>query len=169
MQKAREEYYWENLPAFSNETSCNMTDIFQSMIKSTGLLSSEIHEVKESWTGWSELQYANYALRTLPKGLKFFHPMSSSESPKVTGLTGIHHCDALCHFNRVTHCSWCGKEGKNEGTVINLLWMAHYKLGLVCKKCFCCPLVTSEAIQHHGQKSCQPSVEGGTDKSSLST
>ena len=31
------------------------------------------------------------------------------------GLTSIHHPDALLHFNRVTHCPWCGKEGQNEG------------------------------------------------------
>ena len=146
-----------------------MADIFQNMIKSAGLLSSEIYEIKETWTGQSKLQYANYALRTLPKGLRFFHPMSPSESPKVMGLTGIHHPNALHCFNRVTHCLWCGKEGQNEGTVINHLWMTHYKLGLVCKKCFCCPSVTSEAIQCHGHKSCQPYAEGGPNESSSLT
>ena len=45
-----------------------MTDIFWSMIKSAGLLHSEIYEIQETWTGWHELQYANYALKTLPKG-----------------------------------------------------------------------------------------------------
>ena len=102
------------------------------------------------------------------KGLKFFCPVSPSESPKSMGLTNIHHPDALCCFNRVTHCLWCGKEGQNEGTIINHLQMMHYKLGLMCKKHFCCPLVTSEAIQHHGQKRCQPSAEGGPDESSSS-
>ena len=72
-----------------------MVDIFWSMIKSTGLLSPKIYEIKETWTKCSELQYANYTLRTLPKGLKFFHPVSPSESLKVMGLTGIHHPDAL--------------------------------------------------------------------------
>ena len=88
---------------------------------SASLLSSKIHKIKETWTGWSKLQYANYALRTLSKGLRFFHPVSPSESPNVMGLTGIHHPDALHHFNGVIHCSWCGKEGQNEGTVINHL------------------------------------------------
>ena len=46
-----------------------MVDVFQSMIKYAGLLGSKIHEIKEIWTGQSELQYANYALRTLQKGL----------------------------------------------------------------------------------------------------
>ena len=93
------------------------------------------------------------------KGLKFFHHVSPSESPKVMGLTNIHHPDALCHSNGVTHCPWCGKEGQNEGMIINHLQTMHYKLGLVCEKCFCCPLVTSEAIWHHGQKSHQPTAE----------
>ena len=168
MQKAREEYYWEKCPHFNNKTPCNMTDVSWSMIESTSLLSSEIHEIKECWTGKSKLQYANYALRTLPKGLKFFHPVSPSESPKAMGLTGIHHPNTLHCFNIVTYCSWCGKEWQNEGTVINHLWTVHYKLGLVCKKCFCCPVVTSKAIWHHGCKSCQPSMEGGADESSSS-
>ena len=146
-----------------------MMDVFQSMVESTGLLCSEVHEIKEKWTGQSKLQYAKHALRTLPKGLKFFHPVSYLESPKVTGLTGIHHPNALYHFNGVTHCLWCGKEGQNEGTVVNHWRMVHYRLGLVCKKCFGCPSVTSEAIQCHGQKSHQPSAEGGMDESLSST
>ena len=88
-----------------------MADIFQTMIESASLLSSKIYKIKETWTGQSELQYANYALRTLPKGLKFFHPVSPSESPKVMGLTSIHHPDTLCLFNGVTHCLCCRKEG----------------------------------------------------------
>ena len=136
-----------------------MVDIFWSMIKFASLLSSKIYKIKETWTGQHELQYTNYALRTLPKGLKFFHPLSPSESPKVIGLTIIHHPNAFNHFNGVTHCLWCGKEEQNEGPVINYLWLTHYKLGLVCKKCFCCPLVTSVAIWCHDCKSCQPSAE----------
>ena len=139
------------------------------MIKSAGLLSSKIHEIKKTWTGQSELQYANYALRTLPKGLKFFCPVSPLESPKVMGLTSIHLLNALHHFNGVTHCPWCGREGQNKGTLINHLQTTHYKLGLVCKKCFCCPSVTSEAIQCHDCKSCQPSAEGGLNESSSLT
>ena len=138
------------------------------MIESSGLLGSKIYEIQETWTGQHKLEYANYALKTLPKGLKFFHPVSPSESPKVMGLTNIHHPDALHHFNGVTHCPWCRKEGQNEGMIVNHLQMMHYKLGLVCEKCFCCPLVTSEAIWHHGQKSCQPSAEGSPDESSSS-
>ena len=138
------------------------------MIKSTGLLGSEIYEIQETWMGQHKLEYANYALKTMLKGLKFFCPVSPSESLKVMGLTNIHHPDALCHFNGVTHCPWCRKEGQNEGTIINHLQMMHYKLGLMCEKCFHCPSVTSKAMQYHGWKSCQPSAEGGPDESSSS-
>ena len=169
VEKAREEYYWENHPCFNNKTSRDMIDVFQNMAKFTSLLSLEIYEIREDWTGQRELQYANHALRTLPKGLKFFHPVSPSESPKVMDLTGIHHSDALHHFNGVTNCPWCGKEGQNDGTIIRHLRMVHDKLGLVCKKCLGCPLVTSKAIWHHRQGSCQPSAEGGADESSSST
>ena len=168
VQKAREDYYQENCPHFNSENSCDLMDVFWNMIESTGLLGSEIYKIQETWTGQHELEYTNYALKTLLKGLKFFHPVSLSESPKVMGLTNIHHPDALHHFNRVTHCPWCRKEGQNEGTIINHLQTMHYKLGLVCEKCLHCPSVTSEAIKCHGQKSCQLSTEGGLDKSSSS-
>ena len=104
---AREDYYQENHLHFNSENSCNVTDIFQNRIKSTGLLCSEIHEIQETWMGWCELKYTNYTLKTLPKGLNFFQPVFPLESQKVMGLTNIHHPDALCHFNGVTHCSWC--------------------------------------------------------------
>ena len=65
------------------------------MIETAGLLSSTIYEIQEAWTGWDELQHPNYALRTLPKGLKFFQAVSPSESPKAMRLTGIHHPNAL--------------------------------------------------------------------------
>ena len=141
-------------------------DVFWNMNESAGLLGSKIYEIHDTWTRMHELEYANYALKTLPKGLKFFCPVSLLESSKVMGLASIHHLDALHCFNGITHCLWCGKEGQNEEMVINHLQMVHCKLGLVCKKCFHCPPVTSKTIKHHGQKSCQPSTEGGPDESS---
>ena len=81
VQRVREDYYRVNCPCFNSKTSCNMVDVFQSMIKSAGLLSSKIYEIKEAWTRWSKLPYANYALRTLPKGL----PSVPFRVPKVHG------------------------------------------------------------------------------------
>ena len=74
------------------------------MAKSTDLLRTTIHEIQVVWTGLDRLQQANYALRSLPKGLKFLHVVPPSESPKVMGLVGIHDPDALHHFNSSTHC-----------------------------------------------------------------
>ena len=84
--------------------------------------------------GLDELRQANYALRSLPKGMKFLHVVAPSESPKVMGLVGIHDPDTLHHFNSVTHYPCCGKEGQNKGTVVNHLQTVHYRLGLVCNK-----------------------------------
>ena len=138
------------------------------MVENAGLLGSTIYEIKEAWTGQGELQQASYALRILLKGLKFFRAVSPSESPNVMGLTGIHHLDMLYCFNGLTHCLWCTKEGQNEDTIVNHLQTVHYKLGLVCKKCFGCPCIMSESICCHGQKNCQPSGEGGPNESSSS-
>ena len=65
------------------------------MIETASLLGSTICEIQEVWTGQDELHHVNYALRTLPKGLKFFQVVSPSKSPKLMGLAGIHHPNAL--------------------------------------------------------------------------
>ena len=153
-------------PNFSNENTHDLSDIIWHMVETADLLGFAIYEIKEAWTGQDELQQANYMLRTLQKGLKFFRVVSPLESPKVMGLMGIHDLDTLCHLNGVTHWPWCGKEGQNEGTIINHLWTVHYKLGLICEECFSCPSTSLEAICHHGWKDCQPSGEGGPDESS---
>ena len=74
------------------------------MITSINLLDSQIYEIQEAWTGQEDLQYANNKLKTSPKGLQFFHPISPLESPRVMGLEGIHYPDALCYFAGVTLC-----------------------------------------------------------------
>ena len=56
------------------------------MIVAAELLGSSIYKIKETWTGQDELWQANYALRTLPKGLKFLRVVPPSESRKVMGL-----------------------------------------------------------------------------------
>ena len=41
------------------------------MAKSAKLLGSSIYKIQEVWKGPDKLQQANYALKSLPKGLKF--------------------------------------------------------------------------------------------------
>ena len=126
------------------------------MITYANLLGSQVYEIQEVWMGWEDLWYVNNVLKTLPKGLQFFHPVPPMELPKVMDLTRFHNPDALCCFAGVTFCHWCRKEGQNEGTIVNHLWTIHYKLGLVCQKCLCYSSVTLEAIRHHGQDCKQP-------------
>ena len=137
------------------------------MIETAGLLGFAIYEIKEAWTGWDELQEANYTLRTLQKGLKFFRAVSSIQVPKGNGVEGHTQFRCTTSLQWADPLPWCGKEGQNEGTIVNHLWTVHYKLGLICEKCFGCPSIMSEAICHHGQKDCQPSGEGGPDESFL--
>ena len=130
------------------------------MAKSTKLLGLAIYKIQEVWKGPDDLQQANYALRSLPKGLKFLQVVPPSESPEVIGLVGMHNQDALHCFNGLTHCPWCGKEGQNEGTVVNHLQTVHYRLGVVYNKCYNYPSTSSDTLHHHGQQNCLPPREG---------
>ena len=125
------------------------------MVETAKLLGLAIYEIKV-WRGLDELQQANYILRILPKGLKLLRAVPLSESPKVMGLTGIHDLDALCHFNRMTHYPWCGKEGQNKGTIINHLWMVHYRLSPMCKICYNYPSTSSDTLCFHSWQNCPP-------------
>ena len=66
-----------------------LSDIFRELAESIGLLGKVIHEIQLSWTGLEELKQANYALWSMPKGLRFLRVIPTMESPKVMGLTGI--------------------------------------------------------------------------------
>ena len=139
---------------FTTDGTHNLSEIFKQMAMSTNLLGTSIHEIQASWMGPDKLKQANYALWSLPKGLKFLPVVPLSESPKVMGLVGIHNLDALHHFNGITHCPWCEKEGQNEGTVVNDLQMVHYRLGLVCDWCHDCLSTMANTLCSHGQQEC---------------
>ena len=161
-------FFKKHHPNFSTESTCNMSEVFWHMAESAELLSLAIYEIKEVWDGPGELCQANYALKALPKGLKFLRATPPLESLKVMGLMGIHDPDALCHLSGLTHCLWCRKVGQNEGTVINHFCTMHYRLGLVCNKCYNYPLTSSDILHHHSQQNCQPSAEGGPNNANSS-
>ena len=150
------------------EGTHNLTEIFRQMAASAELLGTSIYEIQASWMGPDELKQANYALRSLPKGLKFLNVVPPSESPKVMGLVEIHHLDTLHCFSGITHCPWCGKEGQNEGTMVNHLWTVHYRLGLVCNKCHDCPSTMGNTLHCHGQQDCHQPREKNPNESVLS-
>ena len=150
VREIREEYFKRHSPNFTTENTCDLSDVVWHMTKNAKLFGLAIYEIKEVWKGPDELRQANYALRTLLKGLKFLRAVPPSESPKVMGLMGIHDPDALYHFKRMTHCPWCRKEGQNEGTIINHLQTVHYRLSLLCKKCYSYPSTSLDTLCHHG-------------------
>ena len=137
------------------DSTNDLSEIFKELAESTGLLEEAIYEIQLSWTGPEELKQANYALWSLPKGLRFLRVVLTTESPKVMGLIGIHDPNALQCYAGYTYCPWCGKEGQNEGTVVNHLRTTHYRLGLVCNRCFGCPTVMSDSLCQHGHQNCQ--------------
>ena len=111
VKETRREFFSKHLYNFTTDGTCNLSRTFRWLPASTNLLGTSIHEIQASWTGPKELKQVNYALRSLPKGLKFLCMVPPSESPKVMGLVGIHDPDALHCFGSVTYCSWCRKEG----------------------------------------------------------
>ena len=155
VKEARKKYFLKHSYNFTTEGTHNLLEVFKWMAKSAELLGTSIHKIQVVWMGPNELRQANYALRSLPKGLKFLCAVPPSESPKIMGLVEIHDPDALHHFNSLTHCPWCGKEGQNERIVVNHLHVANYRLGLVCNKCNNCPSTSSNTLCCHGQQNCQ--------------
>ena len=141
---------------FTDDGSRDLSRIFKKLAVSASLLGTTIYEIQSSSTGSGELKQANYTLQSLPKGLKFLRLVPASESPKVMGLVGIHDPDALWHFASFIYCPWSGKEGQNEGTVVNHLRTTHYRLGLVCDKCHGCLTTTSDSLHCHGHHNCCP-------------
>ena len=140
----REEYFQLHHPNFNHENTCDFSEVFWCITGTADLFGWAIFEITDAWLGQDELCQANYSLMTLWKGLKFFRAVPPSKSPKVIGLMGIHNPDMLHCFSGMTHCLWCRKVGQNKGTIIIHLRMVHYKLGLMCKKCFGCPSVSLE-------------------------
>ena len=152
--EARLHFFSKHSYNFKQDGSHDLSGIFKKLAKSAGLLGTDIYEIQASWTGPEELKQANYTLWSLPRGLKFLRVVPTSESPKVMGLMGIHDPDALQYFASFTYCPWCGKEGQNEGMLVNHLRTTHYRLSLVCDKCYGCPTITSNTLCCHGHHNC---------------
>ena len=132
----------------------DLSDIFRELARGAGLLGESIYEIQLSWDGPEELKHANNALWSLPKDLRFLRVIPTMESPKVTGIKEIHDSDALWWFRGYTYYPWCGKEGQNEGTMVNHLRTTHYRLGLVCDWCFGSPTVMLDTLCQHRCHSC---------------
>ena len=155
MKEARLHFFSNHSCDWVTDGTNDLSNVFKELAESTGLLGEAIYEIQLSWTGPEELKQANYALQSLPKGLRFLRAVPTTESPKVMGLMGIHDPNALQCFAGYTYCPWCGKERQNEGTVVNHLRTTYYRLGLVCDQCFGCPTVASDSLHQHRCQNCQ--------------
>ena len=155
IKEARSCFFSNHSFNWVNDSTNDLYDVFQELAESVSLLGEVVYEIQLSWTRPEELKQANYALQSLPKGLRFLRVVPTKESPKVMGLMGIHDPKALQHYTGYTYCPWCGKEGQNEGTVINHLRTTHCRLGLMCNWCFGCPTVMSDSLHWHGHQNCQ--------------
>ena len=96
----------------------DLSEVFKELTGSAGLMGKAIYEIQLSWTGPEELKQANYALWSLPKGLRFLRALPTLESPKVMGLMGIHKANALQHFAATPTVLGAGRMAKMRG-----LWL----------------------------------------------
>ena len=155
MKEARLCFFSSHSCNWATDSTNDLSSVFKELAESAGLLGEAIHKIQLSWTRPEELKQANYALQSLPKGLRFLRVVPTTESPKVMGLMGIHNPDALWCYAGYTYCPWCGKEEQNEGTMVNHLRITHYRLDLVCDQCFGCPTVTLDSLCQDGHQNCQ--------------
>ena len=122
-------------PKYYQEGSQDLSHTFWEIATSVGLLDSEVHKVQEVWTGQKDLQVAHHTAKGSPKGIQILQVVPPTELPNIMGLRVIHSSKVLCRQVGLSFCLWCGKEGQNEGTVVNNLQMSDYHLGLVCSQC----------------------------------
>ena len=124
-----------NHPDFNCEILHDLSNTFQEMVDSAGLLESDIYEGQDAWMGWKDPHTTNHTAKASQKNIQFFLMVTPMESPSIIGLEGIHYPEALHRRGSHAYCPWCAKEGQNEGTVVNHLQTVHYCLGLVCTLC----------------------------------
>ena len=119
------------------------------MASSMTLLGTEVQEVLEEWSGQQELRAANKTTKASQRDIHFFRLVAPTELLKIMGLEGIYSPQALWEQSGLSFCPWCGKEGQNEGMVVNHLQMMHYHLGLVCTNCLDFFTTSSDTMQWH--------------------
>ena len=90
IKEARSHFFSNHSYDWVHDGTNDLSDVFKELAESAGLLGEAIYEIQLSWTRPEELKQANYALWSLPKGLRFLRVVPTSESPKVMGLMSIH-------------------------------------------------------------------------------
>ena len=168
VRKTRKEYFKRHSPNFTMDGMHDLSEVFRHMAKAAGLLDLAIYENQEVWKGPDELWQANYALRSLPKGLKFLWAVPPLQSSKVMGLVGIHNPDALHHFSGMTHCPWCGKGGPEWGDSHQPPLDGALQAWPGVQQILQLPINLIRHLHCHSWQNCPPSGEGDPNESALS-
>ena len=134
---------------FQQEGSYDLTSIFQETSQDTNLLNVKIYEVQEAWTGCWGLRAANCAAKASQRDILFSCVVMPTELPNIMGLKGIHSPKALHWQDSCSYCPWCGKEGQNEGTIMNHLRAIHYHMCLVCTLCMEFFTTSADTLRWH--------------------
>ena len=96
VKEARLHFFSKHSCNWANDGTNDLSNVFKGLAENASLLGEAIYEI-HLWSiyGPEELKQANYALQSLPKGLRFLRVVPTTESPKVMGLMVIHDPDAL--------------------------------------------------------------------------
>ena len=165
VREARREFFLKHSYNFTTDGTHDLSGIFRWLAASANLLGTSIHEIKASWMGPEELKQVNYALRSLPKGLKFLCMVSLQNLLRLWNWQGYMTWMPFAAFGGIPYCPWYRKVGQNKGTVVNHLQTVHYRLSLVCSRCHDCPSTTSDTLHCHSQHDCHQSGEKDPSKS----
>ena len=149
VQLACQNYCKAHKAIFEQEGSYDLTSVFQQMARDTNLLNTEIHEVQEVWTGQLGLKIAICAAKASQRDIQFFCMVMPNKSPNIMGLKGVHSPEALCQQGGCSFCPWCGKDGQNEGTVVNHMSTVHYHLGLCVPSAWTFFSTSTDAMRQH--------------------
>ena len=71
VKEARKEFFLKHTYDFTSDGTHNLFGTFRHLAESAGLIGTSIYVIQSSWTGPDKLKQANYALQSLPKGLRF--------------------------------------------------------------------------------------------------
>ena len=154
VKEARLCYFATHPCDWIHDNTDDLSDIFRELAEGAGLLGESIHEIQLLWDGPEELKHANYALQSLPKGLRFLRVVPTTESPKVMGLKRIHDPSALWHFVGYTYCPWCGRRGKRRELWLTI-WGQPTTDEALSDQYFGCSTVMLDTLHWQGHCNCQ--------------
>ena len=175
VREARKEYFKKQSPNFTMDGTCDLSEVFRHMAKSATLLGLAIYEIQEVWEGPDKLQQANYALRSLPKGLKFPKQYPHQSPLRLWDWFVYTTWKPFAALKAWLTAPGVGRRARvvdrgqgGQGTVVNHLRTVHYRLSLVCNKCYNYPSTSSDTLHCHNWQNCQPSGDGDPNESALS-